>query len=210
MIRVLCHANLTNVKQIIFDVETIKTFDQVGGYYPEKLGISYIGVIKRDGFPEDGEVKEQYYGFFENDIKNMWDMFEAADVVIGFNSEGFDLPAIQPYYHGNALEFPSLDLMARVKDSFGRRIGLDAIATQTLGTKKSGHGLDAIEYYKNKEFDKLAKYCQKDVEITRDLYDYGRKNGKVKFLNKWNNLMTVEVDFSFTPPPTIATQMSLI
>ncbi len=52
------------MKQIILDVETIKTFDQVGGFHPEKLGISFVGVIERDGF--EGKGKE--YRYFEKDI----------------------------------------------------------------------------------------------------------------------------------------------
>ncbi len=44
------------MKQVIFDVETKLTFDAVGGYYPEKLGISFIGAIERDGFPEEEGV----------------------------------------------------------------------------------------------------------------------------------------------------------
>jgi hypothetical protein len=29
------------MKQLILDVETQKIFDQVGGYHPEKLGVSF-------------------------------------------------------------------------------------------------------------------------------------------------------------------------
>ena len=100
--------------------------------------------------------------------------------------------------------------MKRIKQSLGRRISLDAIAQQTLGTQKSGSGLDAIDYYKNQEWDKLAKYCMKDVEITRDIYDHGRQNNHISFLNKWNNQMNIDVDFNFTPPSVPGVQMSLV
>ena len=90
------------------------------------------------------------------------------------------------------------------------RISLNAIAQQTLGTQKTGDGLDAIAYYQNQEWDKLAKYCMKDVAITRDIYDFGRQKGYVSYLNKWNNLSNVDVDFSFTPTSAPGVQMTLV
>ncbi|MFC1654116.1 ribonuclease H-like domain-containing protein [Patescibacteria group bacterium] len=192
------------MKQIILDVETIRTFDEVGGYKPEKLGVSFVGAIERDGF--DGKGKE--LEFFENDLSKLWIILESADVVVGFNTDGFDLPVLQPYYPGKITDLPSLDLMARIKDSVGHRISLDAVAMKTLGTQKSGNGLDAITYYQNGELDKLAQYCLKDVAITRDIYDYGREKGVVKFLNRWNELVEAPVDFSFEKKND-GTQMTL-
>lgn len=198
------------MKQVIFDVETKKSFDDVGGYFPEKLEISFVGVIEREGFPETGVISESRYEFFEKDLDTLWPILEAADVVIGFNSDGFDLVTLIPYYSGDVRAFPSLDLLSRVKDAYGKRISLDAIAKETMGVQKSGHGLDAIKYYNNGEWDKLASYCMKDVEITRDIYDYGRTKGHVKFLNKWNTLQTVTVDFNFEIPEDAGLQMTLV
>lgn len=198
------------MKQIIFDIETKKTFEAVGGYYPEKLGISFIGAIERNGFPEEGSVDEKEHQLFETEIDKLWPLFESADVIIGYNSDGFDLPALMPLYSGDVTKFPSLDLMFRIKNSLGRRISLNAIAQQTLGTQKTGDGLDAIKYYQEEDWENLAKYCMKDVEITRDIYDFGRQKGYVSFLNKWNNPVKIDVDFSFTPPSLPGIQMSLV
>ena len=193
------------MRQVVFDVETIRTFDEVGGYKPAELGVSFVGAIVRDGFTGKGEKME----FFEKDLPKLWGVLESADVVIGFNSDGFDLPALQPYYKGRVADFPSLDLMAKIKDSVGHRISLDAVAGETLGTKKSGNGLDAIAYYRDGELRKLADYCMKDVQITLDLYDYGRVNGVVKFLNRWNELIEAKIDFSVTASNGGGMQMTL-
>lgn len=198
------------MRQVIFDVETKLTFDQVGGYYPEKLGISFVGVIEREGLPENDPASETVHQFFEKDLDKLWPILQMADVVVGFNSDGFDLPTLKEYYPGDLKKLPSLDLMSRIKDSINRRISLDALAEQTLGTQKIGSGLDAIKYYQEQDWDNLAKYCIKDVEITRDLYDYGRQQGHVKYKNRWNNIVTSEVDFSFTTTPKAGVQMSLV
>lgn len=197
------------MKQIFLDVETKKTFDEVGGYFPDKLEVSFIGLIERDGFPEDGQIQEIRHELFEADFSKLPGILEQADVLIGFNITGFDLPALQPLYPGDIMKLPQLDILDIIKNTAGHRVSLNAVAKETLGTEKIAHGLDAISYYQNKEFDKLAKYCMKDVEITRDIYDYGRLNQKIKFLNKWNNLVELPIDFSFVPI-NAGLQMTLI
>jgi DEAD/DEAH box helicase domain-containing protein len=194
------------MRQLIFDVETKKIFEEVGGYFPEKLGISFVGACVREGFVGPGEMR----GFFEPDLPAFFELLEQADVVVGFNSDNFDLAALAPYYQGDLGKVPSLDLMVRIKKSAGHRIGLDAVAKATLGVGKSGDGLDAIKYYNSKQFDKLRDYCLQDVAVTRDVYDFGLKKGVVKFHNKWNRLIECPVDFSFTAQQRLGTQMSLL
>ena len=116
----------------------------------------------------------------------------------------------QNYYNADISKIPTLDVMGRIKDSVGHRIGLDAVAHETLGIGKTGDGLDAIKYFKNQEWDKLEKYCIQDVAVTRDVYDYGLQKGHVKFKNKWNRLIEAPVDFSFTPTKDDGVQMSLL
>jgi len=192
--------------QVILDVETKKIFADVGGYFPDRLGISFVGVNIRRGYGEEGEFRS----YFEKDLPKLFPLLEKADVIIGFNVDGFDLPTFVPYYNGDIEVLPTMDLMGRIKDSIGHRVSLDVVAQETLGIGKSGDGLDAIKYYQNKEWDKLEKYCLQDVKVTRDLLDYGYSKGKVKFRNKWNRLVTTQVDFTYTPKKRAGIQMSLI
>ncbi|MBI5151569.1 MAG: hypothetical protein HZA34_03270 [Candidatus Pacebacteria bacterium] len=192
--------------QVFLDVETQKSFDQVGGNFPDRLGISFVGICMREGFDGKGKME----GFFEQDLPKLWPIVEHADVIVGFNIVSFDIETFRPYYSGNLAHWPVLDMLDRFKEATGHRVSLDSIAGQTLGVHKSGSGLDALEFYAKKQFDKLSSYCLKDVEITRDVYDYGRTKGKVKFMNKWNRLIETAVDFSFSPTKTSGVQMTLL
>jgi DEAD/DEAH box helicase domain-containing protein len=194
------------MRQVILDVETQKTFDDVGGYFPDRLKISFVGVCVRDGFSGQGEMK----GFFEPDLPKLWPLLESADVIVGFNCDSFDMQTMVPYYQADITRLATLDIMLRIKDSVGHRISLDAVAKETLGAGKTGDGLDAIKYFKNKNWDDLSKYCLQDVKLTRDIYDFGLKTGKVKFKNKWNRLVECPVDFTFTPKHNAGVQMSLL
>lgn len=192
--------------QVVLDVETKKTFDEVGGYFPEKLGISFVGACIREGFTGKGKMQ----GFFEDDLPDLFPILEKADVVVGFNIDGFDMPTFTEYYKGDIARIPTLDLLAKIKASAGHRIALDAVASETLGIGKTGDGLDAIKYYKTEQWDKLKEYCLQDVKVTRDLYDFGLQKGFVKFKNKWNRLIECPVDFSFSGSDNSGVQMSLL
>ncbi len=192
--------------QVILDVETKQTFQDVGGNFPDRLGVSFVGVNVRDRSGDQGEMRS----YFEKDLPDLFPLLEKADVLVGYNIDGFDLPTLAPYYAGEIEALPSLDLLDRIKDSFGHRIKLDSVAQETLGSGKIGNGLDAIKYYRNQQWQKLKKYCLQDVKVTRDIYDYGLRHGKVKFRNKWNRFIECEVDFSFTPKKNDGIQMALI
>lgn len=194
------------MKHVFFDVETKNTFDDVGGYFPSRLLPSFIGVCVRDGFTGKGEMIE----IWEQDLAKLWQIFESADIIVGFNSLNFDMEVLRPLYPGKVDDLPHLDLMVRFKQATGHRISLDSIAKETLGVGKTGHGLDAIKYYKEGRHKELAEYCLSDVAITRDLYDWGRTKGKLKFKNKWNRLIEAAVDLSFSPKKFPGTQMTLL
>ena len=192
--------------QVILDVETKKTFEDVGGFFPERLGISFVGVCIRNNFYEPGE----FQSYFERDIPKLFPLLEKADVVVGFNIDNFDMPTFTSYYAGNITKIPTLDVMKRIQDSIGHRISLNAVAQETLGEGKSGDGLDAIKYYNNQDREKLERFCYQDVKVTRDVLDYGYKHGTVKFRNKWNRLIECPIDFSFTAKKDAGVQMALL
>lgn len=157
---------------VILDVETQHLFQEVNHDY-KKLGVSFAGTYHYD--------TNKFEGYFENDLPKLFPLLESASMVIGFNIRKFDFPVLAPYYVGDINHIPVLDLLDEVEKFVGYRIALDTLASETLGTKKTGHGLLAIEYYRNKEFDKLKSYCLSDVQITRDLYEFGKREGKIYF-----------------------------
>lgn len=163
------------MKQVFLDLETKQSFSDVNSRDPGKLGVSVVGVLERNG-------RETLRTYEEKEFARLWPILEEADQIIGFNIIGFDLPALNPYYIGDLLKLPVLDLLVAVNDSLGRRIRLDNLAQASLGRKKIADGWAAIDYYRKGEWEKLKKYCLEDVRITRDLYDFGQKNGFWRYL----------------------------
>lgn len=180
--------------EVFWDVETKSWFDEAGSWSPADLGVSLVSVYMRD--KNGGQIQS----FWEKDFDQMWKLFRDADRIIGFNTLGFDIPAMKPYAPADFAGLPHFDILDKVKlANFGRGTSLNAIAKDTLGTEKIDSGANAVMYWKKRDAESLAllqKYCEADVAITRDIYDFGVKNGFLKFTDKWNNARHVEVDFS--------------
>ena len=161
------------MRKITFDIETSNMFSDVGSNDPSKLALSVVCI--------HDSATDTYSSFLEEDLKKLWPILEKTDMLIGYNSDHFDIPLLNKYYPGDLSKIKSLDLMKEIRAILGRRIKLDDIAEATLGKKKIGHGLDALVWWRNGEKDKVIKYCLEDVKITKELYEYARKNGHVKY-----------------------------
>ena len=186
--------------EVFFDVETKKLFGDIEGDDPGDLGVSIVSVYSRKLDENFNEVEGKMQSFWEKDFEHMWPIFQEADRIIGYNSIGFDVPALAPYVNFPFQKLPHLDIMYKVKDVFGRRIPMDAIAKETLDREKTDVGLNAVYYWQKgdkESLEKLKKYCEMDVLITRDIYDFVIKNKHVLFKDKWNTLRKVELDFSY-------------
>lgn len=162
-------------KIIVYDVETQKTFAEVGGNYYDKLLVSYLGLYS---FSQD-----QFFGFFEPDLPKLEAILQVEQpTLIGFNSIHFDNNVVQPYFKKLQLSsLPQIDILAEIYRVLGFRMKLESVAQATLRAGKSGSGLDAIRYFRTGDLKSLAKYCLDDVRLTRDLYLYGKTHGFILY-----------------------------
>lgn len=163
------------MKDIIFDIETAKTIGEVGGDL-SKIGVTVVGIYEY--------INDTFTAYEEGEFNKLEEVLRGAERIIGFNSKHFDVPALAPQLSFNLHEIPHLDLMEDVELNAGFRIGLDDLASVTLGTSKSGTGLDAIRWWKEGEKQKVKDYCLQDVKVTRDLFEYGKHYGKIYFQDK--------------------------
>jgi hypothetical protein len=175
------------MRKIVFDIETKNIFSDVGSNNPADLDLSLLAIY-------DSETNE-YSSYLEEDLPKLWPILEKADLLIGFNSDHFDIPLLNKYYPGDLTKIKSVDILKSVKDSCGRRYKLDNIAHATLGHGKAGNGLEALVWWRNGEIEKVRKYCIEDVRITKELYDYVLKNGHLK-CNDGNGFIDIKIDTS--------------
>jgi DEAD/DEAH box helicase domain-containing protein len=158
---------------IVFDIETSNTFQDVGTHDAEKLDLALIGIYEK--------ATDTYSSYVKEELPALWPILEKADMLVGFNSISFDLPLLNKYYPGDLATIPHLDLLVEVHEALGRRGGLQSIAEGTLKAKKGGSGLQSIEWWRNGEVEKVRKYCLKDVELTKKLFEYALEKKSLKY-----------------------------
>ena len=160
------------MRKVVFDIETTGDFSS-GQLDFTNQELTVVSIW-------DSETK-QFSSYFRDELHLLWGTLERADLIIGYNSDHFDIPILNKYYPGDLTKIKSVDLLKEVKNVLGRRLKLDNLAQATLGAGKIASGMDAVKWYAEKNFEKLKEYCEDDVRVTKELYDYAHKNKSLKY-----------------------------
>lgn len=161
------------MRAITFDIESISDSNVRGRVDVNEQELIVVAI-------HDSETGE-YSAYYKEELPKLWPIIERADMLIGFNSDTFDIPLLNRYYPGELAHIRSLDLLAEVQKVLGRRIRLQSLAEATLKKGKSGDGLKAGEWWREGKKEKVREYCIADVKLTRDLYDYALKHKVLKY-----------------------------
>ena len=73
-----------------------------------------------------------------------------------------------------------------------KQLGIDHLAAVMGG---SFGGMQALEWWRTGEIDKIIEYCREDVRVTRDLFDFGKRNRWVRVGRFGGKPRKVEVDW---------------
>ena len=173
----------------VFDVETQKSAQEVGGWHRADLMRVSVAVLFEG-------ATNRFTVFTEDHIGQLVERLRRLDLVVGFNNRRFDNKVLSAYTSHDLGLLPSFDLLEVIAERLGYRLSLDRVATTTLGIRKEGDGLAALRWFARGEMDRLAAYCQKDVEITRDLFLFGLRQHHLLFRNKAGQEVRLPVDFA--------------
>ncbi len=162
---------------LTLDLETQRSLDEIEGREDlGQLGLA-VAVIHDAATDRFADYQEHHVDLL---LEALWE----ADLVVGYNLRGFDYPVLEGYSDRPLSSLPTLDLMEEIAARTGFRVGLDNVASATLGAKKTADGLQAIRWFRNGDLDRLIAYCRHDVEITRAVYDHGRENGHILYWDR--------------------------
>lgn len=161
------------MRVITFDIESISN-SPVRGHMDVSQQELTVAAI-HDSFTNE------YSSYLKEELSKLWPILEHAELLVGFNSDVFDIPLLNRYYPGDLSRLHSLDLLNEVQKVLGRRIRLQSLAEATLGRGKTGDGLKAGEWWREGKIEKVREYCIEDVRLTRELYDYALQHGVLKY-----------------------------
>jgi len=174
------------MKLLAIDIETSAAVVSTWGLFKQNIGINQISVPTRMiCFAARWETDKRAVFYSEHQhgreamVKAAHDLLDQADVVMGWNSKGFDIPHLNREFLLAGLTPPSpyqqIDLMLTVRKQFRFLSNkLDWISQQVIGDRKvqhQGYGLwEACLRGDEAAWRKMATYNKQDVNLLFELY----------------------------------------
>jgi len=173
---------------LYFDLETQRSAEEVGGW-------QNLAAMKMALAVTFNDVTGQYRTYREEDVRDLLIDLLTADRVVGYNIDRFDLGVLRGYTDRDLSRVRTLDMLSVIYSKLGFRLKLSDVGEATLGVGKSGDGLQSLQWWKEGKIDLIEQYCRRDVELTRDLFLFGRNNGYLLYRDRAGRAVRLPVDW---------------
>ncbi len=173
--------------EVYYDVETQLSAEEVGGWNNIRLMRISIAVT--------WSSKDLFRLWEESNANELIDYLVQHDKVISFNGDRFDSTVLSYYGDVSKIASHSFDVLVDLSRRLGHRVSLDAVAQATLHVGKSADGILALKWWKENQIELLAEYCRQDVQVLKDVVEFGRKNGYVKYSDRQGGRRSVSVEW---------------
>ena len=74
----------------------------------------------------------------------------------------------------------------------------------TLDMEKSADGLQAIKWWKEGKIDEIKKYCEQDVKVTKEIYEFGKNNKQLFYKSLVGEVVPFAVNFAMEPAKDVS------
>jgi DEAD/DEAH box helicase domain-containing protein len=173
---------------LVFDLETQRSAEEVGGWNrASEMGLA-LAVVHDIG-------RGTFRTYYEGDVAELLLDLAMADRVIGFNIDRFDLRVLSGYTDRDLHRIRTCDMLAHIHRHLGFRLSLQHLAEVNLGESKSADGLQSLKWWKEGRLDLIEEYCRKDVEVTRQLYEKGKRDGYLLYRDRSDRTLRVPVQW---------------
>jgi len=173
---------------LFFDLETQKSAEEVGGW-------EHIAAMKVALAVTYDDATGRFRTYKEQDIHELLGDLLTADRVVGYNIDRFDIEVLRGYTGRDLSRIRTRDMLADIYRKLGFRLRLADVAEATLGTGKSSDGLQSLQWWKEGRIDLIEEYCRKDVEVTRNVFQFGVANGYILYRDKEGRALRLPVDW---------------
>lgn len=161
----------------------------------------HLGNAVTCSISNEGEYKD-WVG--DGSITAFWSYIMQFDLIIGYNTIGFDYPlwggSMWGPEHSNAKTFfekstkgKTVDLAKDFSEHFKHRVKLNNVSVPTLGDAKEMDGGHAPYHWRNGRCLEVIEYCRGDVRRTQELFLKAVRGEDLSLLTKTNDIRTFSV-----------------
>lgn len=155
---------------IVFDLETQFLAAKVGGWGNKQA--------MRVAVACSWDAENEYQLWWEAQAADLIDALDRDDLIVGYNVNSFDFQVLGLYGDTSGFINKAFDIHEQIFKQTSRRVSLNVVANINLGEAKAQEsGVVAVALWRTGRLEELAAYCQKDVELTRRLFEFWRDNG---------------------------------
>lgn len=141
----------------------------------------------------------------ENDLKrSLYSLLQGCDSIVAYNGILFDMPFIAHWLSpvlavemAASWEPKILDFYKVAEAQLNCRVGMQKMCSDNgIEMSKSGTGLQAIQWARDREWEKLETYCMQDVKVMLALTHFARTNTVVaKSYRRGNDMLATTAHF---------------
>ncbi len=175
-------------KIAVFDCEIKTPIEKCsrGWQSHDEMGVSVLVIF---------DYSTMRYRVFDDTNHNQaMQILDGYDLVVGFNTVGFDWKLLNATYPPASGTFKRIsqdyDILREIWISLGLDpdhfdssthggYKLDDVAHETIGLSKSGNGAHAAILYQAGKWSELVDYCIQDVKVEKELFEFCAKYGYV-------------------------------
>lgn len=178
--------------EIYLDIETQRLSSEVAGGWSNIKAFGIAVAVTWD-------VENSFRSWGEGQAAELISELGKFDRIVTYNGDRFDIIVLAAYGAVSELSTRSFDVLAHIRKVTGHLVGLDHVATQTLGVRKTGNGITAVRWWREGKIEKLSMFCCHDVELLIRIVAFGRENGYVVISGR-------QVNVDWSPLKTPLTQ----
>jgi DEAD/DEAH box helicase domain-containing protein len=178
-----------DARLVFVDVETQKSAEEVGGWHNAHLMRIALAVTW-------DAATGRFETFRERDAQALLAQLAAADLVVGFNVRRFDYQVLRGYTDDDLGRLPTFDLLDAIRDRIGFRLPLGHLAEENLGCAKVADGLQALAWWKEGRVEEIERYCRRDVELLRGLFERAVAQGFLLFRSRDGERLRIPTPWS--------------
>ena len=174
---------------LFFDLETQRSAEEVGGWHNAQLMRVSLAVAF-------DAAAQRFETFREREVHDLLERLSAADLVVGFNVQRFDYRVLRGYTDRDFASLPTFDLLEAIHARIGFRLPLGHLAEENLGVAKGGDGLQALQWWKDGQLERIEAYCRRDVALLRDLFQRALAQGHLLFRTRAGERVRIPTPWS--------------
>ena len=176
-------------KVIIVDIQTKKSYDDVGGKKNmNQMGVSIAGLYNYE--------QEELIFFKQEQMSQFIEILQSSQLVVGINLKRFFYKLLVSMFDNNFSDLNSIDILEYFKKKLTFKPTVEGLFRGTLNISKSLPNDNYVpRLYKEGKFEEIHTICEDNITDLKKFYDFGKEKGYILYEDKTGQRWKISVNW---------------